>query len=267
MTGSRTPCLALALSILLLAGCDRQDLQHEEELAGGEPPRVGSARGEPEGADSLENTSRRMFGYNLDLLPNRVLAENEKGVTSLEEAVRRSGETIGYPAWNLLYYSVLCSLDRESVTIVETGTNVGFSTVVLAQALKDSGADGLVHTVDINEDYLEIARKVVERAGLTDYVRFHRDDSLAFLRRFVESHDEIDFVFLDALHTKEHVVSEFEIIFERVRAGRGKVYFDNTRSGGVHEALEVIRARYGGNLVEFENASWWPPGNVIWQAD
>lgn len=31
------------------------------------------------------------------------------------------------------------------------------------------------------------------------------------------------------------------------------------------KALRHIKAAYGGNLIEFLNCSWAPPGNAIWQ--
>jgi hypothetical protein len=65
----------------------------------------------------------------------------------------------------------------------------------------------------------------------------------------------------------EHVAGEIEIVHPLVARGRGKIYFDNTMAGGVAEALRFLRRAYGGNVVEFENCSWRPPGNAIWQPD
>jgi hypothetical protein len=50
-----------------------------------------------------------------------------------------------------------------------------------------------------------------------------------------------------------------------VRSCRGKVYFDITSAGGVAEALRRIGAAHGGDLVEFANCSWAPPGNAVCQ--
>jgi hypothetical protein len=33
----------------------------------------------------------------------------------------------------------------------------------------------------------------------------------------------------------------------------------------VAEALRRIRAAHGGNLIEFANCSWAPPGNAVWR--
>jgi predicted O-methyltransferase YrrM len=216
------------------------------------------------GAGRFKDT-RRTFDYDRNLLPNRYLAELESASPNLETAVKLSGLSIGYPAWNLLYYCLLCSLPRGEAVVVETGTNHGFSTIVMAQALKDGGARGVVRTIDIDPTVVPRAKENVEKAGLTVYVDFEIGDSLDFLRDLVGDHDHIDFAFLDGNHECAHVVKEFEIIHPKVAACGGKVYFDNTASGGVAEALRHIRAGYGGNVVEFGSCSWSPPGNAIWQ--
>lgn len=89
----------------------------------------------------------RMFGYNLGLLPNPHLAALEDGVTTIEQARQKSGATIGYPGWGLIYHLLLAHLDRKRIeVIIETGTNWGCTTIVLAQALIDAGCQGRVIT-------------------------------------------------------------------------------------------------------------------------
>jgi hypothetical protein len=56
-------------------------------------------------------------------------------------------------------------------------------------------------------------------------------------------------------------------VHPRVAACDGKIYFDNTLGRGVGGALAALVERYGGNLVRFDNCSWTPPGNAIWQPD
>jgi len=212
---------------------------------------------------------RRMFNYNHALLPNPYVSELESRSPDIDAAIANTGLTIGYPAWNLLYFSLLCSLaaERREVVVVETGTNHGFSTILMAQALQDTGARGILRTVDIDPDRVQIARQNVAKAGLSDRVEFHVEDSLRFLSQLVKDVPQIDFAFLDGNHEWSHVTKEFGIIYPRVVACRGKVYLDNTQSGGVAAAMRFIRQAYGGNLVEFTNCSWSPPGNAIWQPD
>jgi predicted O-methyltransferase YrrM len=216
------------------------------------------------------SASRRRFGYPSALLPNPVLADADAGRTDLSGAVAATGLSMGYPAWNLLYYVLFCSLaggEDAEVVVVETGTNHGFSTIALAQALKDGGARGVVDTVDIDGAVVELAKQNVARAGLDAYARFHTGDSAAFLRELVRERPRIDFAFLDGSHDEMDVRREFDILFPAIVAARGTVYFDNTGWGGVAGALRHIRRAYPGNLIELRNCSWSPPGNAIWQPD
>lgn len=174
---------------------------------------------------------------------------------------------MGYPAWNLLYYTFTCSLppDTTTVNVIETGTNAGYSSIVLAQVLKDRGLSAKVQTVDSDPRAKEVASENVAKAGLSSYVDFHLGDSLEFLRQYVAGHEVIHFAFLDSCHEREHVIEEFRIIFRYLKPYLSTVFFDNTSAEGVAEALGIIKKRFGGNLVEFGNCSWGPPGNAIWQ--
>lgn len=214
-------------------------------------------------------TIHRIFDYDRRLLPNPYLAEVESHCHDIRSAVRTSGLSIGYPAWNMLYYTFLCAVPpgEPRVWVVETGTNVGFSTIVLAQVLKDRGLDSRVVTVDIDPAVVGMARLHVRRAGLEEFVEFHVDDSLRFLDRYVRTVERIDFAFLDGNHERDHVVEEFARVHPLLTGPASTVYFDNTSEGGVAEALRIIRQRFGGNLVELPNCSWAPPGNAIWQPE
>jgi predicted O-methyltransferase YrrM len=208
---------------------------------------------------------RRMFRYDRTLLPNPYLAEKDKDVDSVEKAVSQTGISPGYPSWNLLYYSLLSSLTPQAV-VVEIGTHKGFSTILLAQAIKDRGCEGTVWTVDLDPYLVEIAQQNVAQAGLTAFVQFNVAESAHFLGQFAEKADHIDFAFVDGDHSEPQVMREFELLHPLVAKCGGKIFFDNTGSGGVAEALIRIRREHRGNLVEFANCSWGPHGNVIWQA-
>jgi predicted O-methyltransferase YrrM len=212
---------------------------------------------------------RRMFEYDHALLPNRYLAELEACSSNLESTVRNTGLSMGYPSWNLLYYTLMCSLSpkKREVLAVETGTNQGFSTIVIAQALKDSGVQGVVHTVDIDEEMVARAKENLAKAGLSQYVKFNVQDSLQYLQKLMSEVEYLDFAFLDSSHDYDHVIKEFEVVYSKVVICKGKVYFDNTTSGGVAKALRYIHENYAGNMIEFANCSWSPPGNVIWQPE
>jgi len=214
----------------------------------------------------------RIFDYRKTLLPNEYLASLEEGVSDIEQAKVRTGLSVGYPGWTLLYYSVLCGLDRTGGNIiVETGTNIGCSTIMLAQALKDSGYDGHVHTVELLEENYRAAVENIEKAGLSRYVSLNCGNSTDFLKEFTKNVTSIRFAFLDGAHEQDHVVEEFELIYPLL-TDKSMVFFDNTyqiaeegEDQRVHGALKIIKSRFGGNLINFENTSWFTPGQAIWQ--
>ena len=227
--------------------------------------------------------TRRRFDYDRRLLPSPYLARLEpEGLEDPRVAASMfTGLTLGYPAWNLLYYSLICSLPisdevqtsvvpvplRDDAVVVETGTNRGASTIVMAQALNDVDLETVVHTVEVNENLQRFAKAHADLAGVSDHISFNLGDSIAFLRRLVDEKPHIDFIFLDDDHSRDHVLEEFSIVHPALLVRHGTAYFDNTSEGGVAEALEMIKAEYGGNFLRFDNCSFSPPGNVIWQPD
>ena len=124
-----------------------------------------------------------MFGYDWALLPSAYLAVLEDGVRTIDEARTRSGATIGYPSWGVIYHLLLAHLDRSRRgVIVETGTNWGCTTIVLAQALVDVGCEGRVVTFELDPRNAEIARRIMNAAGLEDRVELHVGDSRGLMR-------------------------------------------------------------------------------------
>lgn len=216
----------------------------------------------------------RVFDYDKTLLPNPHLAALEAGVGDIEQAKIRTGFTIGYPGWGVLYYATLCSLDPDATNVlVETGTNLGCSTIVLAQALIDSGTDGVVLTVEIDEDYRTRALENLRAAGVADRVVSAQGDAKQVLPEMLQEHGEIRVAFLDGSHLCGDVVAEFALVHPRL-APRGVVLFDNTyQIAEEHEdqrvfgALRHIERLYGGHLVNLPFVSWYTPGFAIWQQE
>ncbi len=58
--------------------------------------------------------------------------------------------------------------------VVETGTGTGATTALLAYLVQPGG---MVYTFDINPAFQEVAKKNIERIGLSDYVSFTLTDS------------------------------------------------------------------------------------------
>ena len=120
----------------------------------------------------------RMFGYDTKILPNSHLADLEDGVNSIDEARKMTGATIGYPGWGLIYHLLLSHLDRSrEEIIIETGTNFGCTTIVLAQALIDAKALGRVITFELVQENMERARANWQAAGVIKRIESHTGDS------------------------------------------------------------------------------------------
>jgi predicted O-methyltransferase YrrM len=217
---------------------------------------------------------RRIYDYNKKLLPNNYLRSLEENVSNIDQAKLKTGFSIGYPGWNLLYYSALCSLEKDQFNnIIETGTNVGCSTIMLAQALIDSSFDGHVYTVEIDKSNYDKAKNNFECAGVENLVKAYNQNSVDFLSGLSLVDKNIRFAFLDANHEQDHVVKEFDLIYPFLDH-KSCVAFDNTylisddnANRRVNGALQIIKRKYGGNLINFENVSWHTPGLTFWQKD
>jgi predicted O-methyltransferase YrrM len=193
------------------------------------------------------------------------------------EAIRRrTGFSIGYPGWNLIYYLVLSHFQEgKPAHIIETGTNLGATTAILAQGLVDTGAASpLVHTFEIDAGNVVKARAFVRRAGLEEVVRFSVGDVHKILRPELAAHiqhGECRLAFLDASHLLKDVEFEFESVLPYLSKD-GIVVFDNTypiagpeEDPRVAGFLKNLVATHGGNLIELPFVSWYTPGVALWQ--
>jgi predicted O-methyltransferase YrrM len=118
---------------------------------------------------------------------------------ALEAALRESGRE-GLPAINvsategkLLQMLVEISGARR---ILEIGTLGGFSTIHFARALPK---DGDVISLELDGHHAEVARRNVERAGLSEKVEIRVGDARRSLEGLVESGEgPFDLIFIDA---------------------------------------------------------------------
>ncbi len=109
----------------------------------------------------------RITNYDKSLIPNRFLAFLEESSSDAATWVSRSGRSLGHPGWGTIYHLVLSSLDpsRHNL-IVETGTNLGSTAIIIAQAIADSGRDAVVHTIEIDPEVYATAADRFDLAGV-----------------------------------------------------------------------------------------------------
>lgn len=78
--------------------------------------------------------------------------------------------------------------------ILEIGTLGGYSTIHLARALP---ADGYLLTLEVDDNAAEVARKNLQRAGLSDRVEVRLGDATGLLEE-MDDDPPFDFTFIDA---------------------------------------------------------------------
>ena len=154
---------------------------------------------------------------------------------------------------------------------METGTNLGMTTIILAQALIDSGCRGKVMTFELETENLTRAVLNFKKAGVENSIEQFQGDSLATLPKALKDIDKIRFCFLDASHLYSDVKAEFETVFPKL-SDDALVVFDNTfaiadegEDQRVNGFLKDLPQLYGGNLINMEFVSWWTTGLAVWQ--
>jgi predicted O-methyltransferase YrrM len=214
----------------------------------------------------------RITDYDKSLLPNRFLAFLEESASDASTWVSRSGRSLGHPGWGTIYHLTLSMLDpTRHNTIVETGTNLGSTAIIIAQAIVDSHRDAVLHTIEIDAEIHQSAQDRFALAGVADQIVAHLGDSHSVLRSLVRELEQVRMAFLDGNHFHDHVVTEFELLLP-VLEPDAVVVFDNTglisendEDPRVNGALRTIQAKHGGNLINFPFCSWYTPGMALWQ--
>jgi predicted O-methyltransferase YrrM len=156
--------------------------------------------------------------------------------------------------------------------VLELGTLLGFSTVMIADLLAGAGHGGRVTTVDPAPDSHPAARRWVRKARLeahTEFVQGASTDPDVVQRLAADG--PFDLVYLDSSHTYEGTLAELAILLEGPTllaehgllvlhdASEHAAVFDSTNRGGVRGALDEWLAarpgRYGALVLE---PPFWP---------
>jgi len=102
--------------------------------------------------------------------------------------------------------------------ILEIGTFTGYSAICLAEGLN---ADGILHTIDVNEELETICTKYFEQAGHGHKIKMHVGKALEIIPQL----DEVfDLVFIDA--DKVGYGAYMDMVWEKLRPG-GVILADN----------------------------------------
>ena len=107
--------------------------------------------------------------------------------------------------------------------ILEIGTFTGYSTICLAKGLVD---DGIIYTLDINEELEPLFSKYFSLSGLDKKIKFIPGNALKTIPAIDE---QFDIVFIDA--DKMNYINYYDLIIDKVRSG-GYIISDNVLWSG-----------------------------------
>ena len=115
--------------------------------------------------------------------------------------------------------------------VLEIGTYTGYATLCLAEGLPE---DGLVHTLEINDEMEDFIFKYLNQSPLQEKIRVHFGDAMEIIPQLDE---QFDLVFIDA--DKRLYSAYYDLVFPKVRPG-GLILADNTLWDG--KVVETIPA-------------------------
>ena len=128
------------------------------------------------------------------------------------------------------FLSVLSKIIRPK-KILEIGTYTGYATLCLAEGL---APNGIIDTLDKNEELLDFQRKYFNRSGYGDQINQHLGNAIDIIPKLSSDYD---FVFLDA--DKTNYINYFELIIPKMNPG-GVILSDNVLwSGKVIKEADV----------------------------
>ncbi|WP_298554922.1 O-methyltransferase [uncultured Algibacter sp.] len=160
-------------------------------------------------------------------LDDYVVAHSENEPELLQQLNRETYQKILQPRMLSGHYQGrLLSMISKLVnpkSILEIGTYTGYSALCLAEGMQ---TDGVIHTIDINEELVDFQRKYFDKSGYGRQIHQHLGNALDIIPNLDTT---FDLVFIDA--DKENYSNYFNVIIDKLNLG-GIILSDNVLWSG-----------------------------------
>ena len=145
-----------------------------------------------------------------------------------------------------LVVSEVCRAIRPKATL-EVGMAWGISTLLILEALTESGGPAAPHVVMDpfqSQSYHNAALLALRKLGIDNLVEFHEERSELFLPRLVAERRRFDFAFIDGDHDYEAAFTDFRFVHMMLDPG-GTILFDDSFSDGVYLVMKYAEMVLG----------------------
>lgn len=108
------------------------------------------------------------------------------------------------------FLKMICQMIQPK-RVLEIGTYTGYSAISMAMGLPPQG---IIHTIDINDEIEQFTRSYMERSGVNNKINFHIGEAIEIIPDIDET---FDLVFIDA--DKRQYIDYYEAAIPKVRSG------------------------------------------------
>ncbi len=130
----------------------------------------------------------------------------------------------------------ILSLTKKPKKILELGTGIGCSAIILSKASEDSS----ILTVEKNPDNYNEALSLISLNNLSDRIKVINDDGINVLKDLAEKNEKFDFIFLDS--AKAQYIDYYPYLTDMLTNG-GMLVTDNVLYGGMVATDELVEHR------------------------
>ena len=125
-------------------------------------------------------------------------------------------------------------ISSKAKNILELGVYLGYSTIRIARSIND---EAHIHSIEANNDFLEIAKQHLDFAGLREKVSFFQGKASEIIPQL---NTQYDFIFID--HWKEAYLHDLKLLIQHDCLNDGAIVFaDNIVLFHLEDYLNFVR--------------------------